>query len=113
MIPRSGSVHAVIAPNNERKIAAALGVFEASVDVAELRERIAVTRSTRLTPIMFEHELVERAKADRQHIVLPEGSDERILRASDILLRRGLVDLTLLGDEQEIRTKASSLGLGK
>jgi phosphate acetyltransferase len=109
---QASSVRAAIAPNNERKIAAALGVFESNVDVAELRERIAVTHSTRLTPIMFEHELIERAKADRQHIVLPEGSDERILRASDILLRRGLVDLTLLGDAQEIRAKASSLGLG-
>ncbi len=108
---QASSVHAAIAPNNERKIAAALGVFESNVDVAELREQIAVTRSTRLTPIMFEHELIERAKADRQHIVLPEGSDERILRASDILLRRDLVDLTLLGDEREIRAKASSLGL--
>ena len=60
---------------------------------------------------MFEHELIARAKSDRRHVVLPEGTDERILRASEILLRRNVVDLTLLGNEQEIRSLASSLGL--
>jgi phosphate acetyltransferase len=108
---RAGAVRGRISPDNERKIATALGVFEAHVPVAEIRERITTVRSTRVTPIMFEHELIERAKTQRQHIVLPEGNDERILRASEILLRRGVVDLTLLGDEQEIRGKISSLGL--
>ena len=46
---------------------------------------------------MFEYELIERARSDRRHIVLPEGDDERVLRAAEILLRRGVVDLTLLG----------------
>ena len=48
---------------------------------------------------MFEYDLLERARADRRHIVLPEGADERILRAAEILLRRRVADLTLLGDE--------------
>ncbi|QYO68173.1 phosphate acetyltransferase [Leptolyngbya sp. 7M] len=104
-------VRAEITPHNARKIASALGLFEAHVDTARLAERIAVSRSTRITPIMFEYELVERAKASRQHIVLPEGSEERILRASEILLRRGVVNITLLGDEQEIRTRIDALGL--
>jgi phosphate acetyltransferase len=105
------TVRAEITPDNPRKIASALGMFEAHVDVAKLGERIAVTRSSRITPIMFEYELVERAKASRQHIVLPEGGEERILRASEILLRRGVVDVTLLGNEAEIQTQISALGL--
>lgn len=108
---RVSSVRAEITPDNPRKIASALGVFESSVDGAKLEERIAVSRSTRITPMMFEYELVERAKASRQHIVLPEGDEERILRASEILLRRGVVDITLLGDEQAIRTRIDKLGL--
>jgi phosphate acetyltransferase len=108
---RVSSVRALISPDNDREIAAALGAFEANVDLSELENRIAATRSTRVTPIMFEHELIERAIMDRQHIVLPEGDDDRILRASEILLRRGVVDITLLGDEQQIRAKAASLGL--
>jgi phosphate acetyltransferase len=105
------AVPAVITPDNERKIAAALGVFESRVDLEELGNRITGVRSVRVTPIMFEYQLIERAKAKRQHIVLPEGDEERILRASEILLRRQVCDLTLLGDEQEIQPKIASLGL--
>jgi phosphate acetyltransferase len=61
--------------------------------------------------MMFEYELIERAKADRRRIVLPEGAEERILRAAEILMRRGVADLTLLGNPEEIKTKIGSLGL--
>jgi len=108
---RIDDVNALITPDNDRKIASALGVFESSVNVPELEQRIAVSRPDRITPLMFEYELIERAKASRQHVVLPEGTDDRILRASEILLRREVVDITLLGAEAEIREKISSLGL--
>lgn len=104
-------VHAKITPDNERKIASALGVFENYIDTSKIEQRISVSRSSRITPIMFEYELVAKAKRKRQHIVLPEGTEERILKASEILLRRGVVDLTLLGNKTEIREKISSLGL--
>ena len=96
---------------DDRKIAAALGGFEAHVDLKQMEERIAVVRSERVTPIMFEYALIARAKADRRHIVLPEGDDERILRAAEILLQRGVVDLTLLGDPEAIKAKIGMLGL--
>jgi len=101
----------LIHPGNERKIALALGVFESGVDSKELAERIAVVRSTRVTPIMFEYDLIERAKSDRKHIVLPEGTEDRILRAAEIVLRRNAADLTLLGDVDEIHKKIATLGL--
>ena len=94
----ASSVRAGLTPENDRKIASALGLFESHVNIAELEARIEVVRSTRVTPIMFEYELIQRAGADKQHIVLPEGDEERILRASEILLRRKVVDLTLLGE---------------
>jgi phosphate acetyltransferase len=81
------------------------------VDLPELVERIQVTHSARVTPLRFEYELIERAKVSRQHIVLPEGQDERILRAAEILLRRRVADLTLLGDPDEIGEIASTLGV--
>ena len=105
------SIVSVIHPASERKIALALGVFESGVDVAELAERIAVARSTRVTPIMFEYNLIERAKSDRRHIVLPEGVEDRILRAAEIVLRRNAADLTLLGNTDEIQKKIATLGL--
>jgi phosphate acetyltransferase len=43
--------------------------------------------------------------------VLPEGEDERVLRAADILLRRDVVDLTILGRPDAVRGKAAALGL--
>jgi phosphate acetyltransferase len=60
---------------------------------------------------MFEYELIERARADRRHIVLPEGGDERILRAAEILQRRQVVDLTLLGDRREVQRRMAELGM--
>ena len=51
---------------------------------------------------MFEYELIERAKATPRKVVLPEGEDERVLRAAEILLRRGVCDLTILGAREAV-----------
>ncbi|GGS59143.1 phosphate acetyltransferase [Planobispora rosea] len=100
-----------LAAENPRKIETALGHFDAHVDTAGLADRIELTRSERVTPMMFEHTLLERARADRRHIVLPEGEEDRILRAADVLARRGIVDLTLLGREEVVRRRIADLGL--
>ena len=97
--------------HDHQRIATALGGFAHHVDVAELRGRVVEERATRVTPKMFEYSLVDKASRDRQRIVLPEGEGERILRAADILLRRGVADIILLGREEEIRKKASTFGL--
>ncbi|GHG03902.1 phosphate acetyltransferase [Streptomyces zaomyceticus] len=94
-----------------RKAETALGLFERHVDTADLLKRISVARSGRVTPMMFEHELIEQARADRRRVVLPEGTEERVLRAADVLLRRDVCDLTLLGDVETIRKKAADLGI--
>jgi phosphotransacetylase (EC 2.3.1.8) len=104
-------IRSKITPDNERKIASALGLFENHIDTSKIEKRISLSHSSRITPMMFEYELVARAKKQRQHIVLPEGTEERILKASEILLRRGVVDITLLGNPHEIREKATVLGL--
>ena len=93
-----------------RKVATALGVFQSAVDGLELEDRMAVERPARMTPAMFEYELFERAKERRQHVVLAEGDDDRVLTAADILLRRRAVDLTILGDPDAIRARAGELG---
>ncbi|WP_405998391.1 phosphate acetyltransferase [Streptomyces sp. NBC_00829] len=94
-----------------RKAETALGVFERYVDTGDLLDRLAVARSGHVTPMMFENDLLEQARADRRRIVLPEGSEERVLRAADVLLRRDVCDLTLLGDTEVIRKKAADLGI--
>ncbi|MFD5556692.1 phosphate acetyltransferase [Streptomyces sp. NPDC127068] len=94
-----------------RKAETALGLFERYVDTAELMTRVSAPSSTRVTPMMFEHKLLEQARSDRRRVVLPEGTEERVLRAADVLLRRGVCDLTLLGDVEAIRKKAADLGV--
>jgi phosphate acetyltransferase len=107
----ASNVPAHIAPESKRKIAAALGVVEENVDIPELEARISGAPSKRITPLMFEYELINRAKGKKQHIVLPEGLDERILRAAEVLLLRGVTDITLLGAPDEINHKINTLGL--
>ncbi|MGP3972663.1 phosphate acetyltransferase [Streptomyces sp. 8N114] len=95
-----------------RKAEIALGLFETHVDTAQLSERLSVQRSERVTPMMFEHELVERSRAARRRIVLPEATEERVLRAAEVLLRRNICDLTLLGDPVAVRKRAAELSIG-
>ncbi|WP_309065440.1 phosphate acetyltransferase [Microbacterium sp.] len=89
----------------------ALALFQTHVDITELTIEMGLARSTVVTPLMFEYGLIERARADRRRIVLPEGGDDRILRAAGILLARQVADLTILGDEREIRSRAEALGV--
>lgn len=94
-----------------RKAETALGLFEKHVDGPELTERLSVVRGERVTPMMFEHELIERARTGRRRVVLPEGTEERILHAAEVLLRRDVCDIVLLGDEDAIRKRAGELGV--
>ncbi|PLW95407.1 MAG: phosphate acetyltransferase, partial [Marinilabiliales bacterium] len=104
-------IEAKLLPENEQRISIALGHFEEYVNGKQLAEKVSIEKSEAVTPLMFEYELFERARKVRKHIVLPEGTDDRILKATDILLRRNVVDITLLGNEEEIFKKASSLRL--
>jgi len=107
----ASQVRGRIRPENPRKMAIALAHLEKYVNAQALYQRIDLSRPTRITPIMFEHALIEQAKSNRKHIVLPEGTEDRILRAAEILLLRGVADLTLLGPIAEIEQRARSLGL--
>lgn len=100
-----------IRPMSRRKIAAALGEFAASVDGEILASRIRLTAALAVTPLMFQTSLMEKARANRRHIVLPEGMDERVLRATDELLHGDIVDITLLGDPEDVKAKAARLGV--
>lgn len=96
---------------NPRKVEAALGAFERCVDTDDLARRLRVSRSERVTPLMFEYDLIDRARARRRHLVLPEGAEERILRATEILLRRGVADITLLGRPDDVARRTRELGI--
>ncbi|MFD8725769.1 phosphate acetyltransferase [Streptomyces sp. NPDC059629] len=94
-----------------RKAETALGLFERYVDTAGLNKRVSAPSTGRLTPMMFEHKLLEQARSDKRRVVLPEGTETRVLHAAEVLLRRGVCDITLLGPVDQIRKKAADLGI--
>ena len=100
-----------LAAESQRKYDTALALFEQHVDADVILRLLDVSRSDVVTPLMFEYDLLDRARSNPQRIVLPEGTDDRILRAASTLLRRGVAQLTILGDEADIRARATELGL--
>ncbi|NLE79921.1 MAG: phosphate acetyltransferase [Rhodococcus sp.] len=100
-----------VAVGSQRKVDTALSLMEQRVDGSELLGRLKLAIPSVVTPQMFEYQLIDRARAERKHIVLPEGDDDRILRAAGRLLQRRVADLTLLGDEAKIRRRAAELGV--
>ena len=94
-----------------RKIDAAMSLMERYVSPQDLLAELDLHTPEVVTPQMFEYQLLAQAKSDRQRIVLPEGGDDRILRATDRLVRRGVAELTLLGDPDSVRRRANELGV--
>ena len=105
------SLHPRISKGFNRKITVALSLFEKHIDTNMFFEKLSATKSDIITPKMFEYYLIQRSKANRQHIVLPEGEEDRILQAAEILTHRSVVDLTLLGRKNKIMDKIKLQGL--
>ncbi len=97
--------------SSPRKIEVSRALFSKYVDEGALLEKIDLTTTEIRTPTMFEYQIMEQARANKQRIVLPEASDDRILEAADVVLQRSVADLILLGDNARISQRASELGL--
>ncbi|MEZ4338717.1 MAG: phosphate acetyltransferase [Sandaracinaceae bacterium] len=104
-------VHADLTPNSQRELEIARQMFERAMDIEGFVREIEGSTPHQMTPKRFKFELARRARRERKHIVLPEGKDERILKAADALLRLGVVELTLLGRPADLRNRADQLGL--
>jgi phosphate acetyltransferase len=100
-----------LAAESTRKYDRARILFDEHVDADDLLDRLRLTPSSVVTPLMFEYALLERARENPRHIVLPEGDDDRILQAAAILLQRKVARLTILGEEQSVRARATELGV--
>ena len=98
--------------SSPRKVEIARRIFSENIDTTKLLQALEVHRSDVVTPLMFEHQIMELARSDRRTIVMPESSDDRILESAAILARRGVAKLILLGDPQQVKARASHLGLG-
>ncbi|MDP9801438.1 phosphate acetyltransferase [Arcanobacterium wilhelmae] len=87
------------------------GSRELTADMAATLKAAMEEESDVITPLAFQSRLISRARADRKRIVMPESSDDRILRAADELLRREVADIILLGEKDEVLARAGELGL--
>lgn len=106
-----GNINPKIYASNEKKILLALDTFDKFVNQEALATSLTSFVSDKMTPSMFQYNLLQRARANRKHIVLPEGNDERIIKAAMRLQLLDIVDLTILGDRNEIQAKADKLGI--
>jgi phosphate acetyltransferase len=100
-----------VTTRSHRKIDTALTLMETYVDTADLLAQLSISVPSVVTPQMFTYQLQDRARSDRKRIVLPEGDDDRILKAAGRLLQRSVADLTILGDEAAVRARAAELGV--
>lgn len=108
---KASMVKAEISLQAPRKIDSAIGVFERHIDADELADRLKAPSIAHITPLLFEYSLIQNARSQRTRIVLPEGNEPRILQAVDLLRRRDVADLVLLGDPTAIRSTANQLGI--
>ena len=108
---RVASARGQVTAGSQRKIDTAIALMETYVDTADLLARLAIPIPSVVTPQMFTYRLLDRARSDRKRIVLPEGEDDRILRAAGRLLQHGVADLTILGEEIQVRSRAAELGV--
>ena len=106
-----GAIQSSMTPGNRKKIQLAIDVFEKFVDVKALDEKMITFKPEKITPHMFQYQLTKWAKSEIKHIVLPEGNEDRILKAAARLIDQKIVQLTLLGDPVEIATSIKRLGL--
>ncbi len=106
-----GSIKSKIYVDNIQKINTSISTFAKYVNEDRLADRLITFESEGLTPRMFQYNLLRRALQHKKHIVLPEGSDERILRATSRLLASGVVDITLIGNAKKIKSKVVKLDL--
>ncbi|XZE53919.1 phosphate acetyltransferase [Planctomycetaceae bacterium SH139] len=108
---KASEVRAEISLRSPRKIDSAIGLFEKYVDTEQLAKLLQAPTAQRMTPMLFEYSLIRRASQQRVRIVLPEGTEPRILRAADIIRRRNVADLILLGDISSMHAAASQVGV--
>ncbi|MBS9766684.1 MAG: phosphate acetyltransferase [Flavobacteriaceae bacterium] len=107
-----GAVRSHIYADNKEKIAKALSVFDKYIDTEGLSEKLVTFKKNGgITPRMFQYNLLKNAKKERKCIVLPEGNDDRILKAVAQLQQLDVVDMVVLGEKSAIESAVNRLGI--
>ena len=106
-----GAIRSHIYPTNDQRIYTSLNTFDKYVNISDLTRKYLTFKPKGLTPRMFQYDLLKKAQKVKKHIVLPEGTDDRILLATARLTVLDIVEITLLGEKDSIEEKIKELGI--
>ena len=107
----AASVVAVVLTGGAPEVACDLPVLTLPLGEEAATALRATAAPTAVTPLAFQADLIERARADRKRIVLPEPDDDRVLQAAAQVLAAGIADITFVGDADYVAKRAGELGI--
>ena len=107
----AASVVAVVLTGGAPEVACDLPVLTLPLGEEAAAALRATAAPTAVTPLAFQADLIERARADRKRIVLPEPDDDRVLQAAAQVLAAGIADITFVGDADYVAKRAGELGI--
>ena len=110
-VNKIGAVQPRIYAENKHKIDLAIDTFDKYIDSKAIENKLKTFHPEGITPRMFQYQLIKRAKSQKKHIVLPEGNDDRILTAAANLINQNIVQITILGNEEDIKASVKRLNL--
>lgn len=96
--------------DDPEKIKLACRLVERYIDIELIDQHLGEVITDAITPRMFQYRIIRMAKSQKKHIVLPEGTERRIIEATAEVLRRDICSITLLGEEERVREIARSTG---
>lgn len=106
-----GAIQPKMYAENVNKINGSIQDFNKYIPVDALAERLITFEASGITPRMFQYNMLKRALENKKHIVLPEGTDDRVLLATKQLMDTNAFELTLLGDRIQIENKLAQLDI--
>ena len=107
---RVNEITGEITQDDREKIELASQLVEKHIDIDRIYHQLGTIKSDSTTPRMFQYRILEMARAEKKHIVLPEGTERRIIQATAECLNREICDITLLGNKEKIKEISMSMG---
>lgn len=97
--------------DDRERLQATMSTVAGAIDQAWIDQLVGAKRERRLSPPAFRYALIERARAAKKRIVLPEGCEPRTLKAAAICHEKGIAQCVLLGVPDEVRSAADKAGV--
>jgi phosphate acetyltransferase len=110
-VDKISSLTVHVSSSDFQKIDIAKSLVHQHVDYEKINDKLKLEKIRKRTPEIFKYEILERACSEKKRIVLPEGEDDRTLKAAVWAREREIADIVLLGDKNLIMKKVATLGL--